>query len=198
MTPSIAHREDGSPVVDVIAEVVPPFPPEAASKEFCDILKKYRCSEVKGDRYAASWCSSVTSKPRRRCIQTSRAARRQPTQRFDRQAQATPIRYASRGRKARPAVFATQSCNERGDYALRQFAAARPALPTVRKMQVLGHRPAPRAQLVAMHQLQQPMGTARNDGAFQPPGRLVRSDLRKEVKRVWKEASPAGHKPLIS
>jgi len=51
----IAHREDDQVVVDVIRGRKPPFVPGNVVSEFANILKRYGCSSVTGDRYSAEW-----------------------------------------------------------------------------------------------------------------------------------------------
>jgi hypothetical protein len=56
MTLAISHKQkDGTPVLDLIREVRPPFAPENVVAEFCETLKAYRCNRVVGDRYAGEW-----------------------------------------------------------------------------------------------------------------------------------------------
>lgn len=60
MTLSIAHigRDKGGrekAILDVVAEVRPPFSPEEAVEEFAVLLKSYRVRTVTGDRYAGDW-----------------------------------------------------------------------------------------------------------------------------------------------
>lgn len=55
MTLGIAHTEDSVSVLDCIREVRPPFSPENAVAEFVDVLRSYRVSAVRGDRYAGEW-----------------------------------------------------------------------------------------------------------------------------------------------
>ncbi|OQP86023.1 hypothetical protein BTR14_13145 [Rhizobium rhizosphaerae] len=55
MTMAIAHTEQSRAVLDLVREIKAPFSPEAAVKEFCDLLKLYRVSKVVGDRYAGEW-----------------------------------------------------------------------------------------------------------------------------------------------
>jgi hypothetical protein len=38
---------------------VPPFNPGEVVAEFAQVLKEYRCTEVKGDRYSAEWVVSA-------------------------------------------------------------------------------------------------------------------------------------------
>ena len=40
---------------DCIREVKPPFSPEGVVTEFADLLKSYRITKVRGDRYAGEW-----------------------------------------------------------------------------------------------------------------------------------------------
>jgi hypothetical protein len=55
MTLGIAHFERDLAVLDVLREVPAPFSPESAVKDFADVLKSYRLSEVTGDKYGAQW-----------------------------------------------------------------------------------------------------------------------------------------------
>jgi hypothetical protein len=55
MTMAIAHREGQRVVLDLIAERKAPFSPESVVGEFAELLKQYRVSTVKGDRYAGEW-----------------------------------------------------------------------------------------------------------------------------------------------
>lgn len=59
MTLAIAHVEgDGDEaltVIDAQREVKPPFSPEGVVKDFCDLLKTYKLSQVTGDRYGGEW-----------------------------------------------------------------------------------------------------------------------------------------------
>jgi hypothetical protein len=57
MTLCVAHAENGSAVLDAIREVRPPFSPEVVVQDFADTLKRYRVSQVRGDRYGAEWVS---------------------------------------------------------------------------------------------------------------------------------------------
>jgi len=54
-TLGIAHQQDGIVTVDKVVEAKPPFNPEQITKYFSEILKKYRCWKVQGDRYAAGF-----------------------------------------------------------------------------------------------------------------------------------------------
>jgi hypothetical protein len=55
MTLAIAHIEERKVVLDCLLERKAPFSPEAAVAEFAGTLKAYRCSTVRGDRYAGEW-----------------------------------------------------------------------------------------------------------------------------------------------
>ncbi|MCJ2087516.1 hypothetical protein MKK88_16225 [Methylobacterium sp. E-005] len=57
MTLAIGHREDERIVLDAVRERKAPFSPESVVSEFSDLLKRYRISQVAGDRYAGSWPS---------------------------------------------------------------------------------------------------------------------------------------------
>jgi hypothetical protein len=54
-TLAVAHGENGVGILDCLREVRPPFSPEAVVQEFADLLKSYRVTRVKGDRYAGLW-----------------------------------------------------------------------------------------------------------------------------------------------
>jgi hypothetical protein len=55
MTLAIAHRDGSRAVLDLIAARKPPFSPESVVAEFAAVLKQYRVSTVRGDRYAGEW-----------------------------------------------------------------------------------------------------------------------------------------------
>ena len=59
MTLAIAHNEKGIAVLDAIREHIPPFSPKQVVKEFCDLLKSYRITQVTGDRYGGEWPREV-------------------------------------------------------------------------------------------------------------------------------------------
>ncbi|HEX2941534.1 MAG TPA: hypothetical protein VHO91_10835 [Rhodopila sp.] len=54
-TLAVAHLEKGIAVLDLVREVRPPFSPEAVVRDFCDVLKAYGVTRVRGDRYAGEW-----------------------------------------------------------------------------------------------------------------------------------------------
>jgi hypothetical protein len=54
-TLAIAHREGDIANLDCIREVRPPLSPEAVVAEFADLLKSYKITRVKGDRYAGEF-----------------------------------------------------------------------------------------------------------------------------------------------
>ena len=62
MVLAIAHEERGYAVLDCILEAAAPFVPETVTKQFCAVLKRYRLSEVFGDRYSAEWCAQTFDK----------------------------------------------------------------------------------------------------------------------------------------
>jgi len=55
MTMAIAHIEKDIAVLDCVRERRAPFSPEAVVAEFATVLQSYRCSTVRGDRYAGEW-----------------------------------------------------------------------------------------------------------------------------------------------
>jgi hypothetical protein len=55
MTLAISHKEAETVVLDVIRENRPPFSPEGVVAEYASLLRKYRCSQCFGDRYAGEW-----------------------------------------------------------------------------------------------------------------------------------------------
>jgi hypothetical protein len=55
MTLAIGHREGDRAALDAVREVRPPFSPESVVSEFAQLLKAYRISKVRGDRYAGEW-----------------------------------------------------------------------------------------------------------------------------------------------
>jgi hypothetical protein len=55
MTLAIAHAEDKRAVLDLVREQRPPFSPEFVVGDFAETLKRYRISQVRGDRYGAEW-----------------------------------------------------------------------------------------------------------------------------------------------
>ena len=55
MTLGIAHKEGYTVLLDAIREIKPPFSPEAAVAEFATLLRTYRISTVRGDKYAGEW-----------------------------------------------------------------------------------------------------------------------------------------------
>jgi hypothetical protein len=55
---AIGHRgPDNMVVLDVLRERQPRFVPKAVVKEYSDLLKRYRVSKIKSDRYASAWAS---------------------------------------------------------------------------------------------------------------------------------------------
>jgi hypothetical protein len=59
MTLAIAHAEKRVLTLDALLEHRPPFSPEAVVSEFAKVLKNYRISIVRGDRYGGEWPREV-------------------------------------------------------------------------------------------------------------------------------------------
>jgi len=58
-TLGIAHHDEGGfAALDLIFEIRAPFNPEDAVDDIVEILRKYRCSSVTGDRYSGNWVQS--------------------------------------------------------------------------------------------------------------------------------------------
>jgi hypothetical protein len=55
MTMAIAHKEGNTVVLDAVCEHRPPFSPEGVVAEYASLIRKYRCSQCFGDRYAGEW-----------------------------------------------------------------------------------------------------------------------------------------------
>jgi hypothetical protein len=55
MTLAIAHKEGETEILDAVRERRPPFSPEAVTEEYAELIKKYRCTKVCGDRYGGEW-----------------------------------------------------------------------------------------------------------------------------------------------
>ena len=55
MTLAIAHRHRDRAILDALREVRPPFSPEQVVAEFVDLLRLYRVTRVRGDRYGGEW-----------------------------------------------------------------------------------------------------------------------------------------------
>jgi hypothetical protein len=55
-TLAIAHRDkDGCGILDALREVRPPFSPDQVVREFSELLRTYRVTTVRGDRYGGEW-----------------------------------------------------------------------------------------------------------------------------------------------
>jgi hypothetical protein len=61
-TLAIGHRDHERMVLDVCRGIKPPFDPSAVVREFCNLLKQYRCFSVVGDKYAAQWTVEAFAK----------------------------------------------------------------------------------------------------------------------------------------
>jgi hypothetical protein len=55
MTLAMGHIEGKCAVIDAIRERKPPFAPESVVAEFAELCKRYRVTQVQGDRYAGEW-----------------------------------------------------------------------------------------------------------------------------------------------
>jgi hypothetical protein len=62
MTLAIAHRHNDLVILDLLAEKIPPFGPEAVVHEFVSTLTRYRIHSVTGDRYAGEWTREAFQK----------------------------------------------------------------------------------------------------------------------------------------
>jgi hypothetical protein len=51
----VCHCEGQRVVIDCLRERAPPFAPDSVVQEFSDVLKSYRLTTIKGDRYASLW-----------------------------------------------------------------------------------------------------------------------------------------------
>jgi hypothetical protein len=54
-TIAVAHKDGHLAILDCIREVRPPFSPDGVVQEFSDLLKTYRVTKVRGDRYAGEF-----------------------------------------------------------------------------------------------------------------------------------------------
>ncbi len=54
-TAAVAHQEDETVILDAVRERRPPFSPETVAKEFAEFFLTYRCTTIRGDRYAGEW-----------------------------------------------------------------------------------------------------------------------------------------------
>ena len=61
-TLSLAHKERERYVLDVCRGIRPPFDPSQVVAEFAALLRRYRCSQVVGDKYAAQWTVEAFAK----------------------------------------------------------------------------------------------------------------------------------------
>lgn len=55
MTIAVAHVEGDTAILDAVREVKPPFSPDNVVGDFVDLLRRYRLSEVTGDRYGGEF-----------------------------------------------------------------------------------------------------------------------------------------------
>jgi hypothetical protein len=61
-TAAVGHVEDNIAILDALYERRSPFDPSTVVSEIAELLRSYGCSEVVGDRYAASWVSEAFCK----------------------------------------------------------------------------------------------------------------------------------------
>ncbi len=61
-TLAIAHQDDERHLVDLIRARKPPFSPEAVVAGYAEILKRYGCYSVTGDRYGGEWVKQAFEK----------------------------------------------------------------------------------------------------------------------------------------
>lgn len=52
---AVAHREGDAAVLDCLREFLPPFSPDSITSECARLLRRYRVTRVRGDRYAGEW-----------------------------------------------------------------------------------------------------------------------------------------------
>lgn len=58
-TLGISHEENGKQILDLIRETKPPFSPEAVTRDYARLLKRYGINSVTGDRYGGEWPREV-------------------------------------------------------------------------------------------------------------------------------------------
>jgi len=54
---SIGHVEDGRVIIDLVRSQPPPFDPDAQTKTYCELLRRYRVNRIQGDRFSGDWCA---------------------------------------------------------------------------------------------------------------------------------------------
>lgn len=62
MTLGIAHREGTNAALDALREARPPFSPQAVVDQFVSLLRSYRISRVRGDRYSGEFVRELFRK----------------------------------------------------------------------------------------------------------------------------------------
>ncbi len=55
MTLAISHREGDKAILDCVVEARPPFSPDAVVEDFARVLKTYRVTKIRGDRWGGDW-----------------------------------------------------------------------------------------------------------------------------------------------
>jgi hypothetical protein len=58
----VSHSEGETVLLDCVIEIQAPFNPTTATATVAETLKAYGCTEVTGDRYAASWVVEAFAK----------------------------------------------------------------------------------------------------------------------------------------
>jgi hypothetical protein len=71
MTMAIAHSEDGIAVLDVIREVKPPFSPDTVVEQFATLLKAYKLTTAKADKWGSAFVTESFSKHGVTCEQNA-------------------------------------------------------------------------------------------------------------------------------
>jgi hypothetical protein len=61
-TCGLSHAEGNAALLDCLVEIQAPFNPTTATATVAETLKAYGCTEVTGDRYAASWVVEAFAK----------------------------------------------------------------------------------------------------------------------------------------
>ena len=62
MTMAVAHTEGDVAVLDCVAEVKPPFSPDAVVEQFAELFKSYQVSRVRSDKWGGDWVVSAFRK----------------------------------------------------------------------------------------------------------------------------------------
>jgi Terminase large subunit, ATPase domain len=54
-TIAVAHREGELTVIDCVRHVRPPFDPHELVRDYASLVREYRITDIRGDRYSAEW-----------------------------------------------------------------------------------------------------------------------------------------------